>query len=125
MTYQMRILVSKRIKDSALTLISRININIYRAGLGIVKSTVAYWRANNSVIPKQDILLKIANYFNVSVDYLLGNEEKEPTPNDSDETLLFALYGGDSKDITPGMLDDVRRFAQFIREKEKEKEIGK
>ena len=43
------------------------------AELGIAKSTVAYWRANNTVIPKQDVLLKIADYFKVSVDYLLGN----------------------------------------------------
>ena len=87
------------------------------AELGIAKSTVAYWRANNNVIPKQDVLLKIADYFGVSIDYLLGNEEKKPTPDNSDETLMFALYGGDTKDITPEMLEDVRNFAKFIREK--------
>ena len=38
----------------------------------------------------------------------------------NNETLMFALWGGDTKDITPEMLDDVRRFAQFIREKKKE-----
>lgn len=89
------------------------------AELGIAKSTVAYWRANNNVIPKQDVLLKIAEYFNVSVDYLLGNETKEAPAADSDEILSFALYGSDNKDITPGMLEDVRNFAQYIREKRK------
>ena len=38
----------------------------------------------------------------------------------NNEALMFALWGGDTKDITPEMLDDVRRFAQFIREKKKE-----
>lgn len=42
------------------------------AEIGVSKSTVAYWRANKSVIPKADVLTKIADYFNVSVDYLLG-----------------------------------------------------
>lgn len=43
--------------------------------LGIAKSTVAYWRANDNVIPKQDVLLKIANYFDVSIGYLLDVED--------------------------------------------------
>lgn len=45
------------------------------AELGIAKSTVAYWRANDNVIPKQDVLLKIADYFDVSVGYLLDVED--------------------------------------------------
>lgn len=83
--------------------------------LNVSRATVNYWRNGN--VPKQDTLIKIANYFGVSVDYLLGNEEKKPTPDNSDETLMFALYGGDTKDITPEMLEDVRNFAKFIREK--------
>lgn len=35
------------------------------------------WR--NGAIPKGDILLKIASYFHVSTDYLLGNTD-DPTP---------------------------------------------
>lgn len=35
------------------------------------------WR--NGSIPKGDILLKIASYFHVSTDYLLGNTD-DPTP---------------------------------------------
>ena len=87
--------------------------------VGISKTTISYWRKNNKVIPKQDVLVKIANYFGVSVDYLLGNETKEAPAADSDEILSFALYGSDNKDITPGMLEDVRNFAQYIREKRK------
>lgn len=66
--------------------------------LGVSKSTVAYWRANHSVIPKQEVLIKIAKYFNVSVDYLLG-ETKNPSI-DSDkgvsEYTVVAMNG------TPG-----------------------
>lgn len=35
------------------------------------------WR--NGAIPKGDVLLKIASYFHVSTDYLLGNTD-DPTP---------------------------------------------
>ena len=85
--------------------------------LNVSRATVNYWKNGN--VPKQDTLIKIANYFGVSVDYLLGNETKETPAADSDEILMFALYGGDNKDITPGMLEDVRNFAQYIREKRK------
>ncbi len=44
----------------------------------------------------------------------------ESASNITDEALMFALWGGDTSDITPEMLEDVRKFAQFIREKKKE-----
>ena len=81
--------------------------------LNVSRATVNYWKNGN--VPKQDTLIKIANYFNVSVDYLLGNEKQKNPATDSDEMLMFALYGGDNADITPGML------AQYIREKNKGK----
>ena len=87
--------------------------------LHVSRATVNYWKNGN--VPKQDTLIKIANYFNVSVDYLLGNEKQKNPATDSDEMLMFALYGGDNADITPGMLEDVRNFAQYIREKNKGK----
>lgn len=46
------------------------------------------------------------------------NTEKPADINN--EALMFALWGGNTDDITPEMLDDVRKFAQFIREKKKE-----
>ena len=54
------------------------NISPSRAGLsiGVSKTSVMRWK-NNGVIPKLDTLNKLADYFDVSVDYLLGNEQKE------------------------------------------------
>ena len=47
-----------------------------------------------------ETLAKIATYFNVSVDYLLGvDTKKAPTPEGerkaTDEEIKFALFGGD------------------------------
>lgn len=65
------------------------------AELGIAKSTVAYWRANNTVIPKQDVLLKIADYFNVSVDYLLGKASSNTSePSERVNTIKIAGRDG-------------------------------
>lgn len=58
--------------------------------IGFQKSVVTRWK--NGMTPRDANLRKIADYFNVSVDYLLGNEkttEEQPTPAKSaeDETL--------------------------------------
>lgn len=45
------------------------------AELGISRSNVTNWK--NGSVPKSDIIGKIANYFNVSADYILGNEQKK------------------------------------------------
>ena len=42
---------------------------------GINKSNVSSWK-NNGYVPRGDALNKIAAYFGVSTDYLLGNEQK-------------------------------------------------
>ena len=75
-------------------------------------------------------LMKIAEYFNVSVDYLLTGEDakKAPTQTDgrpiSDDDIKFALFGGDG-DITDAMFDEVKRFAQMVKLREEaEKKKG-
>ena len=62
---------------------------------------------------------KIANYFNVSVGYLLGEEETEKAPTESgersvsDDDIKFALFGGDGE-ITDAMYQEVKEFAALI-----------
>ena len=79
--------------------------------LGIGRGTVSYWKNGNT--PKQDILTKIASYFNVSTDYLLGNTDvKRQLINDdaelneyldelrsrSEMRMLFSVSKGCTKD---------------------------
>ena len=70
-------------------------------------------------------LMKIAEYFNVSVDYLLTGEETKKALTDgerkvSDDDIMFALWG-DSDDVDKDDLDDVKRYAAFVRERKKNK----
>lgn len=58
--------------------------------LGLSTSKGTAWKGG--AIPKGDILLKLANYFNVSTDYLLGNtddpssaaEKEQPSVQDGE-----------------------------------------
>lgn len=47
------------------------------------KSTISMWE-NNGIIPREEMLIKISKFFNVSIDYLLGNDNMEgKKPDDS------------------------------------------
>ena len=74
---------------------------------------------------RADRLTEIAKYLSVSENYLLSGEtEQAPTPEGeriiSDEEIMFALWG-DAKDIDEADLEDVRRYAAFVRERKQKK----
>lgn len=66
-------------------------------------------------------LSKIANYFGVTVDYLLGNEQKEKPAEKSagisDDDIKFALFG--TTEIDDATLDDIKAYAKFKQEQRK------
>ena len=78
------------------------------------------WKKGSA--PRQATLSKIADYFGVSSDYLLG-KEKAPTSGErtvSDDDIKFALFGGDGE-ITDAMFDEVKRFAEMVKLREDSK----
>lgn len=72
-------------------------------------------------------LTEIAQYLSIPTSYLMNggsNNEKAPTADGersvSDDELKFALWG-DCEDISDDDLEDVRRYAAFVRERKKDK----
>lgn len=63
------------------------------SSFGLAESTISLYE-NGKRQPDNDTILKFAEYFGVSVDYLLGREEK--TPSDSNlsegEKMLLDLF---------------------------------
>lgn len=91
--------------------------------LGISKNVYTDWKSGKCKSYTKH-LPKIAEFLNTSVDYLLGNEEKEIFPAaDSDDNLRFALFGSDSDDITKEMLDEIREIALIKREMNRRKNV--
>lgn len=75
----------------------------------------------NGTIPRNATLVKIADYFGTSTDYLVGKESrKAPTTNGersiSDDDIKFALFGGDGE-ITDEMYEEVKDFAEYIKKR--------
>ena len=73
-------------------------------------------------------LSKIAAYFGVSVDYLLGNKEK-PAGQEADELIkndplagqLFAAYGKVKEEFSQAEIDDITMIMEMIAEKKRRK----
>lgn len=60
-------------------------------------------------------LKKLSNYFNVTVDYLLG-ESDTPEKNRpaTDNDIKVALFGG-ADEVTDEMWNDVKKFVSFVK----------
>ena len=73
-------------------LLSDNNVTAYQVGkaTGISTSTLSEWK-NGKYTPKSDKLQKIADYFNVPVEYLLTGEKKSPDTMSEDEEIMEYL----------------------------------
>lgn len=64
------------------------------AKVGLSNATFSCWTEES--VPRRATLQRIADYFGVSVDYLLGKEEKENAPTEDNlsegEKMLLELF---------------------------------
>ena len=69
--------------------------------IGISRATVTNWK-KNGYSPRKNILEKIADYFQVSADYLIGESEQKEIPadkNSEDEDDDFVVLARHMKKI--------------------------
>lgn len=85
-------------------LLEKHNVTAYRVAkeTGVTTATFTSWK-QGKYTPKQDKLQKVADYFGVTVDYLMGREESETTPK---EQPYYALNEKDERDIAK-MLEEM------------------
>lgn len=55
--------------------------------IGIARGSVTKWK--NGSIPQSSTLQKIADYFGVTVDYLLGKTDQKEKPSDTEDLTAF------------------------------------
>ena len=106
------------------------------AEIGLSNSITTKWKKTGAT-PGGETLEKVAAYFGVTTDYLLGKTKvravelfpnpggikKAPTQKgerDGSE-IMFALSRGGEQEITDEMFDEVKKFAAYIAQREKDK----
>lgn len=93
-----------------------------KAGLsiGVSKTSVGRWK--DGVVPKLDTLNKLAKYFDVSTDYLLGHTDiKKKSPDElTYDDFSYAMYehSGDLTDSQKAFLLNLAK--EFVKEKQEE-----
>lgn len=86
--------------------------------LNVTSQTISGWEINRTK-PDYDMLKKIANYFGVSIDYLLGNI---PSKSDEEEIeilrqlLIKSGYMKPGEDLTKKELNNLMKLAKNNRE---------
>lgn len=90
------------------TLMKEKNITqkVLSEAVGVSQGNISDWKSGRSS-PTIDALIKSAQYFNVSVDYLLGNNEQ--SIEDIVKTYLFG-----TTDIDDKILNQVKQYATFL-----------
>ncbi len=116
--------IAKRLKEA----MERRNIKLIALAekTGIDKGSISHYRKGD-YLPKQGNIYALARALDVSEAWLMGYDvpmDRDTTPpppaNSPDDILAFALFG-DSSVVTAEDLDDIRKFAEYIKERRKKK----
>lgn len=81
--------------------------------LGLSKCAMTGWKNGNNKSYKKH-LPKIAEFFNVSVDYLLGKETPTVETN-----FTYALYNELTHELSEEQIQQLKQFADFLRNNKK------
>lgn len=92
---------------------NKINVTALCRECSIPRASLSDYKMGRIKTLSASTLSKISEYFGVSVEYLMGGE----TPAANEESLKVALFGGDMI-VTDEMWNEVKRYAQYIKERE-------
>ena len=81
--------------------------------LGVSKNIFTDWKSGRNTSYMKH-LPKIAEFFGVSVDYLLGNEIQSIENN-----FTYALYNELAHDLSEEQIQQLKQFADFLRNSNK------
>lgn len=94
--------------------------------LGFRRSVLSDLKSGRKKTLDTTTLMKIADYFDVTIDYLLNGTEKEKAPAPegereiSDDEIKLALFGGKGE-VTDEMWEEAKFAVQLIKDRHKRK----
>ena len=96
-------------------LLQKYGVTAYKVSkeTGVTQSTLSDWKRGRST-PKTDNMKKIADYFGVTVDYLMtGEEAKDTTPEVSRIETLAAHFEGD--ELSEEEMDEIMNYVEVVK----------
>ncbi len=106
-------ILGKRIKELRLEI--NLNQSEFANILNIRNTTLSQYE-NGINIPNDDMKIKIADYFNVSVDYLLGRSDNR---NYKDEIIANAFHQVSTDGLSQEDIDFVKAMVEQLKNKKK------
>ena len=100
----------------------RENKNLYQKDIArifnVEQATVSNWEKGKR-IPDSDMLIKLANFFGVSVDFLLGNEQKKSEEEEIETLRQLLIKSGfmkQNEDLSKEKLNMLMKFVKANKE---------
>ena len=86
--------------------------------IGFNRASVTMWK-NTGKAPKQELLMKIADFFGVTTDYLLGNENAPTEGGERIDVLdeVDVAFYGEFKELSEDDKDTIRDMVRIMRER--------
>lgn len=85
-------------------------------------SKVSVWQWENGInYPNNNVLMKIASFFNVSTDYLLGISDVRNATSDISLDEFEVAFHGEVKDLSDDAKEKVLEYARLLKMKEENK----
>ena len=100
-------------------------ISTYKActDVGLNRAAVAKWKTGS--VPSGSTAAKLADYFGVTTDYLLGKEEQKKAPTDSGERDILddvdVAFYGDFKELSEDEKETVRDMVRLMRQRKEKR----
>lgn len=77
--------------------------------------TIRKW---DNATPSGDKLAKVADYFNISVDYLLGREPQQFLPANDDPDENYTILSRNAKKLSPDQREKLLNMAKLMFQEE-------
>lgn len=88
--------------------------------LGLSSGSITAWK--NGTVPRTAALTKISTFFDVSTDYLLGNEESGTSAKQDVLDEVDIAFYGDFKELDEEQKETVRDMVRVMRERRSKKQ---
>ncbi len=88
--------------------------------VGVSEATISRWESGNIANMRRDKIASLSKILQITPATIMGIDDESNPPEITDDDIKFALFGGDGE-ITDDMYEEVKSFAQYVKEKYKNK----